>query len=201
MCICQKCSAFSGSSYCRGYPPEQSIEGHRNSKVWIVGLNPAAEPPRAFAELENYFDNPNIIHDYFRNFRTVSERLFGLFGKDGGVAHTDLVKCASPSWPPSGVKYAEANEIIANCKNYLISQLRSMRPKLVICNGSWTGSAIKEFLVPPRNEHDCTAYTTRFEGQEIHIVLSGFVGRLDNYAKRRLGREIESFLDLIYENA
>jgi len=38
-----------------------------------------------------------------------------------------------------------------------------------------------------------------FDGGKIHVILSGFIGRLDNYAKRRLGREIDHYLDLIYD--
>jgi hypothetical protein len=33
-----------------------------------------------------------------------------------------------------------------------------------------------------------------FNGTEIAVILSGFVGRLDNYAKLRLGKEIESYI-------
>jgi hypothetical protein len=32
------------------------------------------------------------------------------------------------------------------------------------------------------------------EGNETAIVLSGFIGRIDDYAKRRLGKEISSYM-------
>ena len=197
MHTCTKCPAFSGSPYCRDYPPDQFIEGFRKSKVWVVGLNPAGEPARTSDELIQAFDDQSRIHDYFRDFRSVSQRLFDLFGQEHGAAHTDLIKCVSSSWPPAGVGCAGAHQIIENCRGYFYSQLRSLRPQLLICNGSWVSSVVKEIFEPTQN--DCTAYSAMFDGGKIHVILSGFIGRLDNYAKRRLGREIDHYLDLIYD--
>ncbi len=123
MHTCSKCAAFSSNPYRRDYPPEHFIEGNRESKVWIVGLNPASEPARSSADLVSVFDDPNGMHGYFRGFKNVSQRLFDLLGKPGGVAHTDLIKCTSTSWPPKGVGPVEAHHIVENCRDYLESQL------------------------------------------------------------------------------
>ena len=34
-----------------------------------------------------------------------------------------------------------------------------------------------------------TSYWTEFEGQLVCVVLSGYIGRIDNYSKRRLGMD------------
>ena len=193
--------AVSGCSYRRDYPPSEFIEGYRKSKVWIIGLNPKEEPTRSRSELAKRFDDPTKLHPYFKDFRTVSQTLYDLLGKEEGVAHTDLVRCHSPSWPPPGVKSAEERTIIENCSPYLVSQIRSLKPQLLICNGSKVSSFIKEIVKPPDNETGCTSYSGRFEGKTIHVILSGFVGRLDNYAKWRLGREIEHCLRRILSKA
>lgn len=56
-------------------------------------------------------------------------------------------------------------------------------------------------LIPPVEDHG-TSYVGRLPGhgghpgeEEIAVVLTGFIGRIDIYAKRRLGRELEGYMD------
>jgi len=38
-------------------------------------------------------------------------------------------------------------------------------------------------------------YESTFEGHTFRIILSGFIGRIDDWSKRRLGLEIENAID------
>ena len=183
----------------RGYQPVDFIEGKSNSFVWIVGLNPAADQDwvdvRTIKELKEYFVNLNIVHSYFKNFKLVSKTIFENFGQDYGTAHTDIVKCSSKSFPPESAKGKKATIVINNCKSFLEQQIKMHKPKIIVCNGAEVSKFMLTFL-PPLGDFTKTqtSYWSSIEGTEICVVLSGFVGRIDNYAKRRLGVEIESRL-------
>ncbi len=199
---CKKCEQF-GLSFQRDYSPEEYIEGNRNSQIWIVGLNPALDPSwidgvdnRLTSELQEYFDTEDKIHSYFKDFRSVSPKLFCSLGQQGGTAHVDLVKCPSKSWPPNNAKGKEEKKIIENCEVHLIAQIRQIRPMMIICNGASVCTAVKKiFPLPLDCSPDVTSYFTQLDGERICIVLSGFIGRIDNYARRRLGYEIETRLN------
>lgn len=173
------------------YGPVDFLEGKRNSLIWIVGLNPkgdlGANDERDAEELQRCVEGD--IHPYFRSFRKVSERLYNLVGKDRGVAHTDLVKCFSRQFP----RGREGWLIIDSCKEYLENQIREYRPRIIICNGSPVCQTIRTIVTP---EVDCsTSYIGQLDGRETVVVLSGFIGRIDNYAKARLGKEIETYME------
>jgi len=199
MNTCHRCSSL-GLRFERQYEPHEFIEGDPASRVWIIGLNPAEDPawvdPRQRSELLRYFDDPAKVHTYFKQFKVVSERLFSLLGKNGGVAHTDLVKCSSYSWPPENANGADRAKIISNCAGYLQLQIDTHSPELIVCNGSEVSSEVRRLLPPPVGTPvNATNYVhTRPNGNTVTVVLSGFIGRIDNYAKRRLGVEIESLL-------
>lgn len=191
---CRKCEQF-GLRFERHYRPDDYIVGSAQSPIWIVGLNPADEPRPGLTALREYFDDPSGVHSYFRRFAVVSPRLFNSFGKPFGTAHTDLVKCVSHKWPPPGVRPADRSAIIRNCEGFLVSQIKKYRPVMIICNGSEVSDALKRALPPSSKPADCpTSYFTQVDGQKLCIVLSGFIGRLDTYAKQRLGAEIEARL-------
>lgn len=198
MPTCKRCAQF-GLRFQRQYEPSQYIEGDPNSRVWIVGLNPAEAQdwvdPRPLSDLRNYFSRPDV-HSYFKQFRLVSEQLYSMLGTSGGAAHTDLVKCSSFSWPPKSAPGNARSKIVKNCAAYLQAQLDAYHPKVLVCNGSEVSQEIRRLLPPPEGiESIATSYVhTRPSGTRVAVILSGFIGRIDNYAKRRLGIEIESFL-------
>ena len=191
---CSKCKNY-GLKYDRKYKPSDFLEGKRNSLIWIVGLNPKGNlgenDERDVTKLKDYFDGN--IHPYFKVFRKVSKKLYELFGKDRGVAHTDIVKCFSNEFPPKNCKGKEAQIIINNCKEYFEKQIKECSSKIIICNGSPVCKIIKGIIKPPIDYS--TSYIGNFNGNEIAVILSGFVGRLDNYAKLRLGKEIELYME------
>jgi uracil-DNA glycosylase len=190
---CTKCSSL-GTSYLRSYKPEEFIEGDPRSPIWIIGLNPAMSTDwrdgRSTVELRDGFAALVATNGYFRKFRNVAGWLFVQLGQPMGVAHTDLIKCASSTWPPSGVPAENAGKIASICSAYLRDQLLMYRPRVFICNGTAVCHFILS-LIPPPALGACTSYAARLGDHEIIVVLSRFVGRIDNYARRRLGREIE----------
>lgn len=198
MSKCYKCKEF-GLEFNRRYKPEEFIEGKPNSEVWVIGLNPAAkevwtDEERDAEDLSYYLDNLDDIHSYFKDFKKVSPELFYRFGKDKGVAHTDLIKCSSKSWPPESCKGTKIDVVINNCSPYLFEQIVTHKPKMIICNGAPVSRQVKEILKVDEQLSD-TAYLSNICGTNVVVILSGFIGRIDDFSKRRLGYEVESLLN------
>jgi hypothetical protein len=196
--LCKKLSRFS-LSFERKYKPEQFVVGNKDAPILIIGLNPKTHKNEkdpyndtfSLEELEHFFDKTNPVQPYYRAFEKVSEELFGLFGKAKGVAHTDIIKCYSKKFPPRDCNSKDIEIIIDNCKGYLVKQLKKHPPKIVICNGIDVCRTIKTIIKPPADLKDnATSYDSVLHGNEITVILSGFIGRIDNYAKARLGEEI-----------
>ncbi|MDO8548821.1 MAG: hypothetical protein Q7S39_01540 [Ignavibacteria bacterium] len=88
-------------------------------------------------------------------------------------------------------------------------QIEVYKPKMIICNGADVCRRIKEIIHPISEVKGTdTYYIGEINGSKVTIVLSGFIGRIDNYSKRRLGKEIElliatekhhSFVDILQE--
>ncbi len=101
MTACNKC-ANHGLVFPGQYNPDEFLEGKPNSLIWIIGLNPKKDKrfkfPLTVYDCNHCFDRE--VHPYFKDFKKVSAKLYDLFGKDRGVAHTDLVKCPSKTFPP-----------------------------------------------------------------------------------------------------
>ena len=194
---CDKCKNFIETTFRESFPPEGLLEGKLNSRVWIIGLNPKLEEGeyenRTQRDLEEYFNKPGV-HGYFKDFKTVSSLLYNSLGKEKGVAHTDLIKCKSKKYDFKENKIS----IIQNCQGYLQKQIERYKPKVIICNGADTSQAILTILPPEGDQERLTSYVSNVMGYEIRVVLSGFIGRIDNYAKRRLGEEIEKFIQPLF---
>ena len=195
---CSRCEDF-GLKFKRNYRPVEYLEGRRSSKIWIIGLNPAEETDwddneRDANDLAERFDNYDEIPSYFKDFKKVSSLLFAQLGKEYGVAHTDLVKCSSKRWPPPLCKGKDHYDVIKNCQEYLIKQIEIYKPIMIICNGAPVSKEIKRFF-PIKSKVSDTCYLSNIGSNDIYIILSGFIGRVDDYAKRRLGYEIESILE------
>lgn len=188
------------------YSPEMFLHGKRNSQIWIVGINPKLAKDnndhhnRQITYLENYFDqNRGKENNYFKAFGKVSKKVYDLLGMENGVASTDIVKCFSEKAPP---------EIcFINCKKYfklqLINQLQiNCLPKILICNGIQFCNFVSNILnintrdqVRKEKVELTTLQKTTFHNNEIIIIFSGFISQIDDYAKRRLGIEIEKCME------
>lgn len=189
---CTKCHDLGEYSFDRQYAPTEFLEGKRSSDVWIVGLNPATEigfnHSATKKDLEEYFVPGEHFYSYFRNFRNVSEIVYNGFGREFGTAHTDIVKCGSKRFPGGKI----GAELVHRCSGYLHKQVIEHKPRLIICNGSPVSKYLKKQFQPnTEGNKSKTSYWTTVEDVDVCIVLSGFIGRIDNYARKRLGAEIE----------
>jgi uracil-DNA glycosylase len=208
---CDKCLKHGLGFYSTYITPVDYIEGKRNSDIWIIGLNPKGEiknsenpEQRTIKDFENF--RPTS-HSYFKDFNKVSQNLYNNFNSiDSRVAHTDLVKCFSQSFPPVVIKdgqqtIIDISQVIENCKGHLMSQIKQFKPKLILCNGSPVSREILKMFPPltEENWNTITSYQTSYNFDNIEhkfwIVLSGFIGRIDDRNKRRLGKEIEHILE------
>ncbi|MDP2857927.1 MAG: uracil-DNA glycosylase family protein [Bacillota bacterium] len=197
--VCDRCPSL---CFRRGYRPEEYLEGRRDSTVWIIGLNPRQDTDwvdkRTAEQLGAAFEDDAVPSSaglkrdpFFRNYRSVSPRLFDNLGLPEGVAHTDLVKCSSRSFPPPDT---DANLVIRNCLPYLATQIHNHQPQVILCNGMDVVRGVAKLLGRSDGAAE-TGYVTELEGMEMGIVNSGFVGRLDRLARTRLGREVDAMLD------
>ena len=193
--ICKSCENDGLTFESKYYRPEEYFEGNPKAKVWIIGLNPKLDDDKKKhtdqkkKDLREYFkNNGKTIHSYFKAFKKVSEQLFDMFEKDE-AAHTDIVKCATNS-------FNVGKAVIKNCQPYLIEQIKKYQPDLIICNGAAVCETIKSIVKPKKELNGLeTSYVGSIDNYIVRVVLSGFIGRIDNYARRRLGKEIEQYLN------
>jgi len=68
---------------------------------------------------------------------------------------------------------------------------------MIICNGADVCKVIRSIIRPIEGKEQDTYYFGKVRDVEIAVVLSGFIGRIDDYSKRRLGLEIETLIDKI----
>jgi uracil-DNA glycosylase len=202
---CDKCAKHGLGFYATHISPADYIEGRHDADVWIIGLNPkgdiGVEEKRTIQDFDNF--SPSS-HSYFKDFSKVSRKLYDNFNSaNSRVAHTDLIKCFSPSFPPvvqqnGQQKIPNVELVIKNCIEHLMEQLRRHTPKIIICNGSPVSREILKVFPPPATENwnTITSYQADLPGTDhkFWIVLSGFIGRIDDRNKRRLGMEIEQIL-------
>ena len=191
---CNKCQEICGFYYKRQYRPDEYILGKKNSQILIIGINPKGDIGENNIEetVDDLRNNP-MKNSYFDKIRKISEIISKNIGVENGVAHTDLLKCFSNNFPPQKLNRGNIHRIIINCRPYLIRQLEKGSFKLVICNGFHVNWHIEQ-IIQPIKDHD-TYYIGEFLGRRIAVLRSGFIGRIDNYAKRRLGKEVELLMD------
>lgn len=199
---CSKCKDYGFEFRSKhNISPLDCIDGNANAEIWIIGLNPKNKLGHIETRSQKDFQffNPNG-HQYFRDFKKVSTRLYSNWERDDrNIAHIDLVKCFSETFPPMAEKNGKNNQrfIVDNCIGYLKLQIIEYKPKIIICNGSPVCWEIMR-LLPPKQDSDLdciTSYCTNVDNHNFWIVLSGFIGRIDNRNKRRLGMEIEQIIE------
>ena len=205
MTTCRVCANTGLEFSSEYYSPEDFLHGKRSSRIWIVGINPKKEKDkllhnRKIDYLVNYFNNKENIHPYFNDFKRVSMRLYNLLGEENGAAHTDIVKCFSKKTPPS--------HCFDKCKEYIVKQLENqlrfnLLPKIIICNGAPVCDVISNILniktrKQRKKENDklITSDIGNFHDNQVTVIYSGFIGRIDDYSKIRLGKEIEKYMDI-----
>ncbi len=103
---CDKCKHY-GLEFRSSHQlsPVDAIDGNVDADIWIIGLNPKNKPGHIEERSVNEFSafNPDG-HPYLRAFRKVSEKLYKNWTRpEKNIAHTDLVKCFSDSFPPGNL--------------------------------------------------------------------------------------------------
>ena len=195
---CLKCKRH-GLFFQRQYSPIESVDGASEAPVWIIGINPKCDEghndKKDILQLREYFQSNNV-HEYFDDFKKVSPSLYKLLGHPSGAAHTDLVKCYANEFPPKTMQRGGKKEIIANCSGYLEQQIETYKPKIIICNGADVSRKLLELYPPETTRQKHTSYRVQNDKRDFAVLLSGFIGRIDDYAKRRLGQEIEGYFEL-----
>ncbi|MFC7670884.1 uracil-DNA glycosylase family protein [Hymenobacter humi] len=205
---CDKCAHMGLGFYSDTIGPADYLEGKTTADIWIVGLNPKHDighveqrTPAEFADFD-----PDC-HPYFWDFRKVSPALYANWkSQNSRIAHTDLVKCFSPSFPAvvlvnGSPREVNSKQVVKNCSTHLLEQIRRFRPKVIICNGAPVCYTVMGFF-PPNNAaqtNRATSYKYELDlgndtKHSFWLVLSGFIGRIDDWNKRRLGVEIEGIL-------
>jgi uracil-DNA glycosylase len=191
---CHRCKDH-GLQFRRKYGVAEFLEGYPDSPIWIIGLNPArqreSEDERSLEQLQNTFFDESRKVPYFQDFERVSSWLFSVLGTRRGAAHTDLIKCFGKSWPPKEFSRNAAKQVISNCKPFLQQQVSRYKPSLIVCNGADVCTWVLNAIPPIEPRDRGTSYRGLIDGSDVWVVLSGFIGRLDNYARARLGEEIE----------
>jgi hypothetical protein len=207
--VCEKCAHLGLRFSSIHIQPHEYIEGKSNAEIWVIGLNPKGSiggiESRNIQAFEDFKPNPKgKEHSYFHDFRKVSSKLYDNYlSTDSNVAFTDLVKCFSLSFPLKNHRKHETNAIINNCSTHLHLQINQYKPKVIICNGSFVCKEMIRLFPPQGNTESelpmLTSYKTRLilenRTHEFWIILSGFIGRIDDRNKRRLGNEIEAILE------
>lgn len=199
---CDKCKAYGLEFRAkRDISPVNVIDGNVNADILIVGLSPKGKighiEERSLSDFVDF--NPNG-HSYFRDFRKVSEKLYLNWEKQNrNIAHTDLVKCFSETFPPENETQKKVSQriIVDNCVGFLKKQILAIKPKIIICNGSAVCWEMIR-MIPPKqlkNLDSLTSYCVEIDNHKFWVVLSGFIGRIDNRNKRRLGMEIEKIIE------
>lgn len=197
--VCDKCSSFGLSFFSRSIQTTDYIEGNPSASIWIIGLNPKGKIGHIEERTkEDFYNFSPKSHRYFSDFKKVSPELYKSFeSSNGNVAHTDIVKCFSNTFPPNSSK-SNAQKIINNCLPILTEQLLNHKPKILICNGSPASWEVLKLFPPNSNENWEKITSYKYENIERNlsfwVVLSGYIGRIDDRNKRRLGYEIEDIL-------
>jgi hypothetical protein len=162
---CDRCSSIGLSFHADNIFPYEYLEGGLSADIWIVGLNPKAAIGTIERRTREQFEtfDPDC-HSYFQDFKKVSQKLYKNWkGQNGRIAHTDLVKCFSPTFLPTQ-KSSDKETIVNNCKVHLLRQIQTRRPKVIICNGSDVCKEMIGFFPPQTNESldILTSYKTTY---------------------------------------
>jgi len=174
------------------FDPLDAIEGDPKSPIWIIGINPKTAPDEHAPNQPNPIDwkstHPNAPH-FQRLQRIVGDQWYTCLFKEGGIAHTDLIKCGSPSYSE------EAKGAVEHCKGFLLEQISKHKPKLLLVLSSAAAEIIQgEAKIPD----GCTEGMWKIGNHQCHVVLSGYSSPFqDRYARLRLMKEFINACKLV----
>ncbi|MFX0066982.1 MAG: uracil-DNA glycosylase family protein [Candidatus Hermodarchaeota archaeon] len=198
---CNKCSSLNiERNPSKGIIPLFG-EGDPNNPLWIVGLNPKLEEEgmivpdneksfTKYLKVERaYFNNMKTSHSYFKDFKHIfGPKWESIFKKH--IFYTDLVKYGSPNFKE--IK----KPAIKNCEIFLLEQIKAFTPRIIFCNGTPVVDWFKEHFTIKDNENN-TQGELFLKDNKLSLIYSGFIGRIDNYARRRIKPELINLLKSI----
>ena len=171
------------------FDPANAVEGDSKSAIWIVGLSPKTDEsehqlnsgsnPFTWA---NRFKAVNKVPHFLRLKSVLGDSWFKRLLQPDGIAHTDIVKCASP------VGFGKEHKgAVAYCAEFLLHQIREHRPKLLLVLSSDASRLISK---EAKFKADATEGHWKINGETCHVLLSGYTSdRQERYAKLRLQKD------------
>ena len=171
------------------YSPAEYFWGKSSSRILYIGVNPShgnIGGKKHLYPVECLRNKPGE-NPYFGTIRKWHPLLYDDIGKENGVAFTDLVKCASPTFPFKKMMIKDFDAIFRNCRTHLNYQIREMAKqnlKFVIVSGIHPCWHILDLYfeeeINSDKKIDCISRIAEIEGKLItFIFFRKFMGRKD----------------------
>ena len=149
------------------FDPLAAIEGPAESRIWIIGINPKTALGEHVPNQPNPINwkntNPGAPH-FQRLQRLVGDQWYTCLFKKGGIAHTDLIKCGSPSYS------AVEKSAVAHCRGFLLEQILTYKLKLLLVLSSAAAEIIQgEAKIPDGSSEGMW----KIGDHQCYVVLSG----------------------------
>lgn len=175
-------------SYSANYLPKDFYWGKLSSKVLYIGLNPYGENigGNNYSTIETLRQGPGL-NSYFGTIQKWVPYLFEGIGKEQGVAFSDLVKCASRTFPLKGMKVTEFDTVFRNCRTHLqtlINEMVQQNLETIIVSGIHPCWHMLDMYFPEKDNSDKAidnvCLEVIIEGKQINIIFfRKFMGRKD----------------------
>ncbi|WP_431490263.1 hypothetical protein [Lewinella sp.] len=171
----------------RQYSPEEYLWGLKSSKLLYIGVNP-------YSKKIGYNDTYSLsilekgpgLNSYFSVLKKWIPNLHDDIGLEGGVAHTDLVRCYSSTFPLKWMKIKDFDLVFRNCRTYLRGQIEEMSKinlKFIIVSGRHPCWHVLDMFFPEiieKNKIDLKVLQKELNGSQLNFVfLRQFMGRND----------------------
>lgn len=169
------------------FDPLEAVEGDPNSPIWIVSLNPKTEEDdhaRGEPNPINWADTDPAAPHFIRLKGILGTQWYGRLFQQDGIAHTDIVKCGSPSFTSIEVS------AIQYCVRFFFAQVKVHKPRLLLVLSSEAARIIaEEARLGEANTEGWWQFGTTKE-ESCYVVLSGYSApRQERYARLRLKRD------------
>jgi hypothetical protein len=167
------------------FSPQEAVEGDPRSPIWIVSLNPKTGLPAPGGPNPMTWGEPDPSARYFRQVRSaVGADWAPALLREGGLAHTDVVKCGSPSFDDT------ARLAVGTCSVFLIEQLRRYTPRVLLVLSSPAAAIVAGAAGFPKDATEGIWDLGGGDGAECNVVLGGYAAPMqDRYSRLRLRRD------------
>lgn len=171
------------------FDPLEAIEGDPKSPIWVVALNPKTKDKDHILGSSNPMNwskdiaNDKCVPHFGRLKNILGEEWHSSLLQSGGIAHTDIVKCGSPSYTKTERGAVEL------CKDFLFEQIKKFTPKLVLVLSS-DAARLFEGVAGLKDDETEGSWVIEGTSSRCYVVLSGYSSaQQERYARRRLQRD------------